>query len=138
LICPCPCPRNCPHFFSSPAVFAHLTSRLVQAFVQATIEYLLSKLDALHTFSLIVFNHEVVILAELFPCTESNKASLPSSLNSIIFTISDNSGDILVVMLEFRSRLCPVLHSFLKTLPSGVELFSSNFFFTIPNSIITF
>lgn len=46
------------------------------AFVQATIEYLLSKLEAMHTFSLIVFNHEVCVLAELFPCTPANKETI--------------------------------------------------------------
>jgi hypothetical protein len=46
------------------------------AFVQATIEYLLMKLNDNQTFSLVIFNHEVQVLATLLKCTEDNKEKI--------------------------------------------------------------
>lgn len=46
------------------------------AFLRASFEYLLSKLDENQTFSLIAFNHEIAVLNKLVPCTQDNKLKI--------------------------------------------------------------
>jgi len=60
------------------------------AFVQATIEYLLSVLDENQTFSLVTFNHEVEVLATLLPCVEENKVKIMSLVRGLQASGSTN------------------------------------------------
>jgi hypothetical protein len=60
------------------------------AFVQATIEYLLSVLDENQTFSLVTFNHEVEVLATLLPCSRENKEKIMELVNGLQATGSTN------------------------------------------------
>lgn len=60
------------------------------AFVQATIEYLLSVLDENQTFSLVTFNHEVEVLATLLPCVEENKEKIMTLVHGLQATGSTN------------------------------------------------
>lgn len=65
--------------------------------MQATIEYLLEKLDENQTFSLIAFNHDVVTLAELLPCSEQNKASVLELVHGLEASGSTNISEALFV-----------------------------------------
>ncbi len=61
-------------------------------FVQATIQYLLSKLDENQTISLLAFNHEVKVLVELCRCTPTNKEQILSLVHKLQVTGSSNLG----------------------------------------------
>jgi len=52
-------------------------------FLNAIVNYLLSKLDENQTFTLIAFNHDVQVLAELRPCTPSNKLIISSLVQQL-------------------------------------------------------
>lgn len=54
------------------------------AFLRASFEYVLSKLDENQTFTLIAFNHEISVLTKLVPCTKDNKTKILEIVKSLI------------------------------------------------------
>lgn len=74
------------------------------AFVQATIEYLLSKLTAKQTLSLVTFNHEVRTLTSLMPCTSENKKHIVELVKNLEALGSTNISEALFTGTSILAR----------------------------------
>lgn len=74
------------------------------AFVQATFEYLLSKLSSNQTISLIAFNHEVRTLTNLLPCTPANKLHVIDLVKTLQATGSTNISEALFTGTAILAR----------------------------------
>jgi len=119
---------NEPHTASRPPadfviaidVSASMRDDAKLAFVQATIEYLLSVLDENQTFSLVTFNHEVRVLATLLKCVAENKAHVMNLVNGLQATGSTNIGG----ALEASSQILTSRGSTAESRISTVMLFT--------------
>jgi uncharacterized protein YegL len=80
----------------------NLDSKL--SFVKASIQYMLSKLNEHHRFSLVVFNHNVQTLCEHLPMNPENKNLVQQLLNSLEASGSTNMAEALIQGLQILQR----------------------------------
>jgi len=73
-------------------------------YVQATIRYLLSLLDERHSFSLIAFNQDVIVLAELLPCDDDNKIRVQELVDALQASGSTNISEALFAGTRVLSK----------------------------------
>jgi hypothetical protein len=73
-------------------------------FVQATIEYLLSKLNERQTISLVTFNHEVRSLVTLLPCSPENKKVIVDLVKKLEASGSTNISEALFTGTSILAR----------------------------------
>mmetsp|Transcript_11783 Transcript_11783/g.12955 ORF Transcript_11783/g.12955 Transcript_11783/m.12955 type:complete len:379 (+) Transcript_11783:109-1245(+) len=74
------------------------------AFVQASIEYLLDRLDERHRFSLVIFNHVVQQVTDLISCTQHNKEVIKRHLRGLTPNGSTNISGALFKAIEILNR----------------------------------
>lgn len=70
------------------------------AFIQATVDYMLTRLDSNQTLTLIAFNHEVTLLTELMPCTPENKEHIHDIIGNLEASGSTNISEALMTGVQ--------------------------------------
>eukprot|EP01114_Cavostelium_apophysatum_P017474 TRINITY_DN5198_c0_g1_i5.p1 TRINITY_DN5198_c0_g1~~TRINITY_DN5198_c0_g1_i5.p1 ORF type:complete len:573 (+),score=118.31 TRINITY_DN5198_c0_g1_i5:213-1931(+) len=86
------------------------------AFVQATIEYLISQLDSHHRFCLIEFNHEVNVVTDgLVVMSTENKRAVVEKLRNVKAEGSTNISDALFRAIDILKNRWPSEHSRIST-----------------------
>lgn len=85
-------------------ISASMTLESKLTYVKATIQYMLTKLDERHRFSLIVFNHNVQTLCENLVMNSVNKQHVLKLLEPLEPTGSTNMADALIRGIEILQR----------------------------------